>query len=116
MKTIKIIDDHPGKWQDGMDLVLIKATQLTEDGIVMKGDSFLTGFRPTDSSDHRGMFSETEEPMQVVETINGVAHFTMCHCRAISRDLVKRILAGSQTIISNFNPFFPVSYRLEVIE
>ena len=45
MEKIKVIDEHPNKIHDGMELFLVTGKQLTNAGAFLKGETFLTGFQ-----------------------------------------------------------------------
>jgi len=53
MEKIKIIDEHPNKIHDGMELFLVTGKQLTNAGAFLKGETFLTGFQKNNNANQK---------------------------------------------------------------
>lgn len=87
MIKIKIIDCHPGKYQDNMELILISVIDHKH------RENFITGFRDSNSNDNRGMFNEKTEPIQVLKKDKeGNWLFTMSNISDITRDEIQKLL------------------------
>jgi len=88
MLKFKVIDDHPGKWQDGIELFLVEVFDKTEPKVLT-----FTGFR-VNQEDCRGMFTKTIEPVQVLKYKFNGWHFTMSNLTDISVEDVEKIRRG----------------------
>lgn len=115
MKIVKVIDQHPGKWQDNMELVLCNVTRYNCDNSII--GKFMSGVRPN-TQDCRGMFSEDHDPIQQVIEVNGEYLFTMSNCTDISREEVDELLRNkSVEVIRKFeNGYVYFHILIEVIE
>jgi hypothetical protein len=93
MQTVKVIDDHPGKHQDGIELELFSAEI---------GDyKFTTGFHR--GTQFQGMFSEEEQPIQVLREKEDGWHFTMSNLGTLSREeLVALFDTGNLTQVDRW--------------
>jgi len=78
---VRLKDEHPGRWHAGVVVKLARAHCPS-----FSPRPFLTGFRPFDIEESRGMFSPTEEPVQVIRSSGPYTWwFTASNCTSISR-------------------------------
>ena len=85
MKLVELRDEHPGKWNDG---VLVLLAELT----AHDGRKSLTGVR-TPGSACKGMFGHREGPLQVIrERAPGIFSLTMSNLGTISREQRTKLL------------------------
>jgi len=89
MITFKVKDDHPGKWQDGIELFLVDVLDKTDPF----GKTIFTGFR-VDPKDCRGLFTKTTEPVQCLKYKFDGWHFTMSNLTDISVEDVEKVRRG----------------------
>ena len=103
MKAFKLVDQHPGKHQDGLKVVPFRIIQKTSYyDIYHDVTTQLTCFRPLDSTVNKGMFGDCIEPVQVCEYKNGKLYFTMYNITQMRRDDLKELFEkGSLTINKN---------------
>jgi len=99
MEKVKVIDEHPNKIHDGMELFLVTGKQLTNAGAFLKGETFLTGFQ--ENNNVRGMFSEDFEPVQIIAFDNGKYIFTMFNVTTISREGISELIKKGEYILDN---------------
>lgn len=111
---IKVIDEHPGKWHDGAELVLFQVTQLSHFGVVNKGDKFFTGLKKVVDKPF-GMFAKTLQPLQiVVQQENGEWIFTMYNAANITQDQIEELFANGTVTIGNIQDIYPV-YQIDKV-
>jgi len=114
MKTVKTIDQHPGKWNDNIELFLVEAIAT---GIV--DDEFITGFR-VDPTQHKGMFDEYEEPVQGLDfedCKDGFANFTMYNHTCLKTEQIKELREKKELYIEDkWEGQILSSLKLKVVE
>lgn len=108
MQIVKLTDDHPGMWNQGVEVALVQAKDLEHD------KEFTTGVR-TNNSSLKGVFSEHEGPLQVIK--NG--RLTMSCLGVIPEEVRQKILAGESVLIgqrwdSEKEVFVPGRYELKL--
>jgi|APSaa5957512622_1039677.scaffolds.fasta_scaffold13810_3 hypothetical protein len=79
-----IIDEHPGKHQDGLGVRLVTC-------IHDRHGTFLTCVR-AEGEPFMGMFGKDISPLQVVKVRDGETHFTTANLGTISSEMRKELL------------------------
>ena len=104
MRTIKLTDEHPGKWNDGAEVFLCNATLPN----VKHNNTFVTGFRANGADlPQLGMFDKDSEPIQVIDG----DLFTMCNLGEISREEINTLLRDGKVTIGEY-PFTVVEIEV----
>ena len=96
MKIVRLTDDHPGKWNDGVKVVLCEAVCESFAG----EEPFLTGFR-SDGVDQEkcGMFDKDFEPVQVIRAEGDGYHLSMANCATIARHEIDELLKHGEIVL-----------------
>jgi len=112
----KLKDEHPGKWQDGIEVFMVKA--YCESFMGSKNEPFLTGFTQKGVSSQKikntGMFGPEIEPVQVISKNGEEWVFTMCNCTSITRHDVRQLLKKGRHIVERRYDDGAVYFRLEM--
>ncbi len=104
MKTIKLTDSHPGKWNDGAEVFLCNATLPGE----KHHNTFVTGFRKNGADlPQLGMFDKDSEPIQVIDDET----FTMYNYGTITRKEINTLLREGKVTIGK-EPFRVVDIEI----
>jgi hypothetical protein len=113
MKKVNVIDQHPGKWQDGIELVLCSIAQSSESGALGKGNSALTGFSASVLK-QIGMFNKDEQPIQVILKDGEKYLFTMSNIGIVTTQDVNRLMRDGTIVIGDIDDIYPV-YQIMII-
>lgn len=103
MGIATLTDSHPGKWNEGVEILLCDGWIRHDGAEFEEDDYFLTGVR-IPGTPCKGMFYKDEGPLQVMEKDeNGEVTLTMCNLGTISSQQRHRLLAdGELEIISEY--------------
>lgn len=94
MQKVIVNDGHVHDIHSGMELFLVKVTDLD-------GDESITGFRPVDGPS-QGMFCGGREPVQVLrQDDDGSWVFTMCQLSDVKRSFVDELIANGKAVIED---------------
>jgi hypothetical protein len=88
MKRVKVKDLHPGKWQDGMELVLATIVRISDGEVINSG---VTGVRELNSTDARGMFGTDNDALQSLSPTESGWDFTMFNFTTITDEQRKTL-------------------------